>query len=147
MPIAVIRAETFYLPGPPRRGQPPADWSGYPAAELVYLYVTHRMNRRVPLPTETVPDSYFAHVNQNRWVASCVCGSAAVVSPADPRYGCTECGYGWASLVFPDDVDAVEAELMEEPRPHLRNWFHPDDPQNPNPPAEDPPTPDPEETP
>ncbi|MFI2084313.1 hypothetical protein ACH43Y_28640 [Streptomyces rubiginosohelvolus] len=131
MPIPVIRAETFYLPPPPRRGQPPMDWSGVAAAELVYLYAEHRMGRRLTPPTEAVPDSYFAQVNQNRWVASCVCGSAAVVSPTDARYGCTECGYGWATLVFPEDVDAVEAGLLLEPRPHLRNWWHDDDPTNP----------------
>jgi hypothetical protein len=40
------------------------------------------------------------------------CGSAAIVSPTDPRFACTECQWGWCSLVFPSDVAAVEASLM-----------------------------------
>ncbi|MEU2143626.1 hypothetical protein ABZ741_04845 [Streptomyces globisporus] len=137
----VVRAETFYVPPPPRRGQPPLDWSDAQAAELVYLWVEQRMGRRLPRPTEQVEDTYFAQVNQNRWVAQCVCGSAAIVSPTDPRYGCTECGYGWAGLVFPDNVAEVEEQLLLEPRPHLRNWFHDADPTNPNPPVAEPPPP------
>ncbi|MER5892273.1 hypothetical protein [Streptomyces sp. NPDC001876] len=131
MPIAVVRAETFYLPPPPRRGQPAADWSQVPAAELVYRYMEYRMQRRVTPPTETVDHTYYARINQNRWIGDCVCGSAAIVSPTDPRYGCTECGYGWCTLVFPDDVDAVEAEMLLTEQPHLRNWWHDDDPANP----------------
>ncbi|MFI9621877.1 hypothetical protein ACIG8S_23480, partial [[Kitasatospora] papulosa] len=112
MPIAVIRAETFYLPPPPRRGYPTVDWSGVPAAELVYRYMENRTGRRLLPPTDTVDQAYYARINQNRWISDCVCGSAAVVSPTDPRYGCTECGYGWCALVFPDDVETVEAEML-----------------------------------
>ena len=131
MPIAVIRAETFYLPPPPRRGYPTVDWSGVPAAELVYRYMENRTGRRLLPPTDTVDQAYYARINQNRWISDCVCGSAAVVSPTDPRYGCTECGYGWCALVFPDDVETVEAEMLTTEQPHLRNWWHPEDPSNP----------------
>ncbi|PVD01352.1 hypothetical protein [Streptomyces sp. CS014] len=144
MPIAVVRAETYYVPPPPRRGQPPLDWSGVPAAELVYLWMEARMGRRLPLPTETVDETYYAQINQNRWCALCVCGSAAIVSPTDPRFGCTECGYGWVTLIFPEDVDTVEEQLLLEPRPHLRNWWHPDDPANPYDPPQPPPPFEPE---
>ncbi|MEU0359911.1 hypothetical protein [Streptomyces cyaneofuscatus] len=129
--IPVVRAETYYLPPPPRRGQPPMDWSGVPAAELVYLYMEFRVGRRLTKPTGTVDETYYAQINQNRWVVQCVCRSAAIVSPTDPRFACTECGYGWASIVFPEDPAAVEEELLLEPRPHLRNWWHDDDPTNP----------------
>ncbi|WP_371624041.1 hypothetical protein OG245_15120 [Streptomyces sp. NBC_01116] len=145
--IKVVRAEAFYLPPPT---EPANLWADVPAAERAFRWIEYRMGRRITPPVEPVEETYFAQVNQNRWVTSCVCGSAAIVSPADPRYGCTECGYGWASLVFPDDVEAVEAQMLLEPRPHLRNWFHDADPDNPNPPVTEPPPPvdmDPRSTP
>ncbi|MEV3855145.1 hypothetical protein AB0J38_12565 [Streptomyces sp. NPDC050095] len=62
-----------------------------------------------------------------------MCGSAAIVSLADPRWGCTECGYGWVPLTVPTPVEvaAIEQQLMTIPQPHLRNWWHPGDPANP----------------
>ncbi|MCG0061745.1 hypothetical protein L0F81_00325 [Streptomyces tricolor] len=142
MPIAVVRAETFYLPPPPE----PADaWADVPAALLVWRWYETRMGRRVfpPAETELTGESYYARINQNRWIADCSsCGSAAVVSPADPRYACTQCNWGWCALIFPDDVAAVEASLMGL-KPALRNWWHPDDPANPDRPVPEP-APEPE---
>ncbi|MCX4786458.1 hypothetical protein OG369_09770 [Streptomyces sp. NBC_01221] len=135
--VPVVRAETFYLP-PPR--EPEDAWADTPAAELVYRYMEYRTQRRLVLPAGPVDETYFARINQNRWVADCVCGSAQVVSPTDPRYGCTECGWGWCALVFPADPAAVEAEMLLTAKPHLRNWWNPDDPANPYPPQPDPPT-------
>jgi hypothetical protein len=128
MPIAVVRAETFYTPPPSL----PADaWADVPPAELVWRWYETRLGRRVTPPTDTVDDTYFARINQNRWIADCSCGSAAVVSPADPRYACTECGWGWCALIFPADVASVEASLMGL-KPALRNWWNPEDPANPD---------------
>lgn len=134
MPLAVVRAEMFYLP-PPRE---PADvWAAVPAAELVWRWMEYRTGRRLTPPTDDVGETGYARINQNRWIADCSsCGSAAVVSPTDPRYACTECQWGWTALVFPADPAAVEAGLMAL-KPGLRNWWHDDDPTNPNPPAED----------
>ncbi|MGW7195554.1 hypothetical protein [Streptomyces chryseus] len=134
MPIAVVRAETYYLPPPPPQGDPNA-WNNVPAAERVYRWIAYRMGRRVPIPTtfdETAPLVY-ARINQNRWLADCgFCGSAAIVSPTDPRYGCTECQAAWIHMVFPDDPAAVEAEMLLIAKTYLRNWWHPQDPANPN---------------
>jgi hypothetical protein len=129
MPVAVVRAETFYTPPPPE----PADaWALLPAALLVWRWYETRMGRRVVPPEDTVDDVYFARINQNRWIADCSsCGSAAVVSPADPRYACTECQWGWCLVIFPSDVAAVEASLVGL-KPALRNWWNPDDPNNPD---------------
>ncbi|MFF7290741.1 hypothetical protein [Streptomyces griseorubiginosus] len=128
MPMPVVRAETFYKPPAPM----PADaWADVPAAELVWLWYETRMGRRVTPPEETVEDSAFARINQNRWVADCTsCGSAQVVSPTDPRYACTECNWGWYPLTFPADPAAVEAGLMGL-KPGLRNWWNDADPNNP----------------
>ncbi|MEU0691557.1 hypothetical protein [Streptomyces uncialis] len=134
--IAVVRAETYYTPP---HTMPRDAWAGVPGAELVYRWIVYRLGRRPPLPDGPVPDvpPVYARVDHNRWLAECVCGSAAVVSPVDPRWGCTECGYGWITMILPsaEEVPVIEAALMAIPQPHLRMWWHPDDPANPNPPV------------
>lgn len=136
MPIAVVRAEKYYIPPRPL---PANAWAGTPAAELVVLWIEHRTGRRVLPPEGTLTDvpPVYARVNQNRWLADCVCGAAAIVSPADPRWACTECGYGWVEMIVPtgEETAAIEAQLLTIPQPHLRNWWNPDDPNpaNPNP--------------
>lgn len=125
MQFPVERAQTYYLPPP---GTPPDAWTLVLPAERVFRWVELRQQRRI-----TPPDGYVightahARINHNRWVADCPCGSAQVVTPDDPRMACTECGFGWLRLVFPDDVPAVEASLADL-LPHLRNWWHPSDP-------------------
>lgn len=61
--------------------------------------------------------------------------------PDRPPVGCTECQYGWITMVVPsaDEVPVIEAALMTIPQPHLRMWWHPSDPANPNTPPPIPP--------
>jgi hypothetical protein len=126
--IAVLRAETFYLPPPARR---PEDWSQIPPAERVFRWTELRQQRRlVPPEGFIIGQQAYARINHNRWVSDCPCGSAQVVSPKDPRMACTECGLGWIRLLFPEDPEAVEASIADE-LPHLRNWWADDDPANP----------------
>ncbi|MFF1297917.1 MULTISPECIES: hypothetical protein [unclassified Streptomyces] len=138
MPILVVRAETFYRPP----SNLPADaWASVPAAELVWRWIEYRMQRRAVPPEDSVDDTYYARINQNRWVADCSsCGSAQVVSPVDQRMACTECQWGWCAVIYPEDVAAVEAALLGL-KPGLRNWWHADDPLNPDKPVD--PVPDP----
>lgn len=125
MPISVVRAETFYLPPP---NQPPTAWDLVPPAERVFRWVELRQQRRlIPPAGFVIGQQIYARINHNRWVADCPCGSAQVVTPADPRLACTECGSGWFALVFPEDAAAAEATVENE-LPHQRNWWHPDDP-------------------
>jgi len=141
----IVRAETYYLPPPPRRGQPAQDWSQVPGAELVYKWVETRFGWRVTVPTETVPDDpgVYARIDDGRWIAECDnCASAWMVSVADPRFGCAQCRRDWVALIVPNDVPAVEAEALALER---RFWFHPDDPRNPVQPEEPPAEPEPEE--
>lgn len=137
MPIAVVRAETYYLPPYPL---PKNAWADVQPAELVYKWVEFRTGRRVPLPSDVLGDvpPVYARINQNRWVGDCVCASAAAISPDDPRWGCTECDYGWVPIIVPteEEIAAIEAALLTIPQPHLRNWWHPDDPNNPDRPPE-----------
>lgn len=131
--VPVVRAETYYLPPPPPRGDP-HDWDDVPPAERVFLWIAWRLSRRTVIPTGFEADAplVYARVNQNRWLGDCpVCGNAAIAPPTDPRFGCTECNFGWAVLVFPDDLAAVEAELLLTPQPTMRNWWNDDDPANP----------------
>lgn len=124
MPIAVIRAESFYLPPPM---QPHTVWDPVPPAERVFRWAELRQQRRLVPPTGYVlGHRIFARINHNRWVADCPCGSAQVVTPADPRMACTECLAGWFDLIFPEDPATAEASVANE-LPHERNWWHPDD--------------------
>ena len=140
MLIPVERAESFYLPPPtiPRDA-----WAGVPAAELVFRWVSHRMQRTTVPPRGFVIGAIgWARINHNRWVSDCPCGSAQVVSPTDKRMACTECGLGWRTLVFPEDPDAVE-ESLDPLLPHERNWWHDEDPGRPAPPPAVDPEPEP----
>ncbi|MFZ3569413.1 hypothetical protein ACNYS0_20905 [Streptomyces sp. BH034] len=139
MAIAVVRAENYYVPPPPM----PADaWAGTPLAELVYVWTEYRLSRRVTMPDGVLDGepALYARVDANRWLVQCVCGSADIVSPADPRWACVTCGYGWVPIVVPaaEEVTAIEAELLKQPRPNRRFWWHPDDPANPSRPTEAP---------
>ncbi|MFE2941045.1 hypothetical protein ACFXKG_18570 [Streptomyces sp. NPDC059255] len=136
-PLPIVRAETYYLPPTPPRGQDPVDWSGYGGAELVYLWWEVR-GRRIPIPTTFEPDAppVYARIDDNRWLAECdACRSACVVSVLDPRFGCAQCRRAWVELIVPDDVEAIEAEVLPLAR---RFWWHPDDPRNPNRPEPEP---------
>ncbi|MFJ6348673.1 hypothetical protein ACIQKB_04250 [Streptomyces sp. NPDC092046] len=134
--IAVVRAEDFYTPPP----ELPADiWADVPVAERVWRWVEYRLQRRLTPPEGfLIGEEAWAAINHNRWVADCTCGSAQVVSPADQRMACTECGRGWVLLVFPADVAAVEAALVDD-EPHLRNWVNPEAPAPAPPPPPPPP--------
>lgn len=126
MAIPVARAETYYLP-PPGRGRGD-EWALVPAAERVWRWAEQRQQRRlVPPDGFIIGQQQYARINHGRWVADCPCGSAQVVTPADPRMACTECGLGWIRLVFPEDPAAAEAAVADD-LPHERNWWHPDDP-------------------
>ena len=136
MPIPVQRAEDFYLPPPHLK---PDAWASTPAAERVFLWVSHRLQRTAAVPQGFVIGAVgFARINHNRWVSDCPCGSAQVVSPTDPRMACTECGLGWRTLTFPEDAAAVEVSIADL-LPHLRNWWHDEDPARPAPPEPQPP--------
>ncbi|MFI1524926.1 hypothetical protein [Streptomyces griseus] len=141
---AIVQAETYYLPPPPRRGQPAQDWSQVPGAELIYRWAETRLSRRVPVPTQTVPDhpGLYARIDDGRWIGICdACDSVWIVSVKDPRFGCVECRRDWVPLIVPDDIAAAEAEALALQR---RFWWHPLDPANPTvefpgqPPAPDP---------
>ncbi|MEW2567626.1 hypothetical protein [Streptomyces sp. NPDC047070] len=124
MSIPIVRAEAFYLPPP---SQPATAWDLVPAAERVFRWIEHRQQRRVRVPDGfLIGRRLYARINHGRWVADCPCNSSQVVSPADPRLACTECGAGWFQLVFPEDPDAVEASLADL-LPSERNWWHDDD--------------------
>ncbi|MEV3946969.1 hypothetical protein AB0K57_04805 [Streptomyces halstedii] len=130
LPDTILRAETYYQPPPPRRGQPVEDWSQVPGAELVYRWVEYRLSRRVPVPTGSISGhpGVYAWIDDGRWITECECKAAWIVSVEDPRFGCPECKADWVPLIVPEDIVAAEAAALALP---YRFWWHPDDPRNP----------------
>lgn len=124
----ITRAEDFYLPPP----HLPADrWQLVPPALRAVRWYEEKCQRHLPVTDGVVLGQQLrAQVNHGRWVANCACMSAQIVTPADPRMWCVECGTGWWQIVFPADVDAVEQQLAELPMA-ARNWWAPDDPDDP----------------
>jgi hypothetical protein len=70
-----------------------------------------------------------AEVNHGRWIARCVvCGGAEEVTPKEPVFYCLSCGNAdngghVMAVVFPDDREAIEAELLRRPDIGTRNWL------------------------
>jgi len=69
--------------------------------------------------TVTTDQPVYAFVERGRWLAICECGSAEWVALGIPFF-CRNCGNdqhaGAARLVvFPDDKEAIEAELLRRP--------------------------------
>ncbi|MEU6294816.1 hypothetical protein [Streptomyces erythrochromogenes] len=119
--IRVQRAEAFYRPPP---AMPSTAWDHVPPAERVWRWYENTAQRRLQPPSGVLlGEKIYARINHGRWVADCVCGSAQIVTPTDPRFACPECGYGWAQVLFPASPDAAEAEVSAR-APHERNWWN-----------------------
>lgn len=120
----ITRAEDMYLP-PPYLA--PDTWASVPPALRCVRWYEHRQQRRIQTGDAfVIGQQLYARINHSRWLADCTCGSAQVVTPADPRMWCVECGTGWWQLLFPADVAAVEQSLAELPV-IKRNWWAEDD--------------------
>ncbi|WP_328739869.1 hypothetical protein OHA91_22740 [Streptomyces erythrochromogenes] len=135
--IPTQRAESFYRPSP---ALPAGAWDRVPPAERVWRWYENTAQRRLTPPAGVLlGERIYARINHNRWVADCVCGSAQIVTPTDPRFACPECGYGWVQITFPANPEAAEAEVSAR-APHERNWWHADDKawDRPGPPAPEP---------
>ncbi|MFD0353519.1 hypothetical protein ACFVHW_07180 [Streptomyces sp. NPDC127110] len=119
--IPVQRAEGFYRP-PPRLASDA--WDHVPPAERVWRWYEQQAQRRLVAPVGVLlgEPPIYARINHGRWVADCTCGSAQIVTPADPRFACPECGYGWVQIVFPTDPAAAEKAVAERV-PAERNWW------------------------
>ena len=68
-----------------------------------------------------------AYVNHGRWVASCECGGAEVVSSGDPFFMCLSCyneadGGKLRRVLFPRNRSALEGVLLGRKEPGSRNW-------------------------
>ncbi|RSS59779.1 hypothetical protein [Streptomyces sp. WAC01280] len=124
----ITRAEDFYLPPPHLRADA---WALIPPALRAVRWWEEKHQRRIPVTDGFVLDQQlYARINHGRWVADCTCMSAQMVTPADPRMWCVECGTGWWQVTFPTDVAAVEQQLAALP-PAERNWWAHEDPTDP----------------
>lgn len=128
----IIRAEEFYLPPP---HLPVDSWALLPPALRAVRWYEEKNQRRLPVTDGIVLGAQLrARINHGRWVADCTCGSAQIVTPADPRMWCVVCGTGWWQVAFPADVNAVEQTLLDLPVAE-RNWWAVDDVTDPTRPA------------
>ena len=65
-----------------------------------------------------------AEIHRNQWLALCTrCDGAECVDPSWPLFVCANCGLGPVSVVFPDDREAIEGELLKRPDPATRGWL------------------------
>jgi hypothetical protein len=122
--MTILRAEAFYLPPPYLAANA---WAQDPPAMRAIRWYEERAGRRIATDPASAAGSVYAQINHGRWVANCSCMSAQVVTPADPRMWCPECGLGWWQIVFPADVAAVEQSLGGLPIAE-QNWWALDDP-------------------
>jgi hypothetical protein len=81
---------------------------------------------------ETDETTTHVYVNHGRWVVGCpFCTSAQLAMRSDPRFLCAgpdgcfnaTIGGAYARVVWPDDPDAIAAQLLRVPEPPLRNWL------------------------
>lgn len=94
------------------------------AAEQIVLRHGHS------LPLETHPSATVtAVVNHGRWLAPCPwCASAQLASREDRRFFCIEClnlkaDGKWATVVWPEQSDEIEAVLSMRPNKGNRSWL------------------------
>lgn len=115
MPLPVMTVETVTMPErlirPPAEHVPRRSWPS--GAGPVHL------------PVGMIPDKpVTARVNHGRWIGDCpVCHvGAQLLSRTDHRMCCAECFCGWFPVVWPADVDDIEALLERRLNPATRNW-------------------------
>ena len=77
---------------------------------------------------ERPPDDQLEHrkafIDEGRWLVSCVCNSAAYVTPSHPYFLCAVCGArDWYIVDFPPDRAAIEAVLELRPERANQNWY------------------------
>jgi hypothetical protein len=66
-----------------------------------------------------------ARILYGRWMADCPeCNGANDVDPNEPVFLCTSCGWPGmlTRVLFPENSEAIEHELLKRPRPENRNW-------------------------
>lgn len=78
-----------------------------------YRSFQRRMLSRLGRPEPFVSDAEIhAYVSGGAWRVRCACGEAP---PADPSWRlacCSGCGAVYEAVVFPLDIDAIEADLL-----------------------------------
>jgi hypothetical protein len=119
----VIRTTEHDLGAPAGLEEHPAAWA--PALALARAGKPFGMPLGKARGAEAV-----AYVNWGRWVADCPtsgCGSAQVVTPADPRFFCPTCenapaGGRWATVTFPSLLVSIERVLELRDDVRHRNW-------------------------
>lgn len=72
-----------------------------------------------------------AQLLQGDWCVYCPvpgCGGKELADPEDLRFYCLSCynesfGHQWLAVVWPDERDAIESELLKRPQRRNQNWL------------------------
>ena len=99
------------------------DWQGRPALEFLKAFWVRKS--RIPFPTEA-KGSVDAAINHGRYIVTCPCGGASIVSSKEPFFVCVECGSPendgkFYNVKFPQERDKIEKALLKRPLVN-RNW-------------------------
>jgi hypothetical protein len=74
------------------------------------------------LTAHPIPAPAYAFISEGRWVANCdECNGAEFVTEEQPMV-CGTCG-AVSQVIWPDDVDGIEAVLVKRPKVVNRNYL------------------------
>ena len=96
-----------------------------------YLNVVQYLGQEALKMGHDVPDSVVgiiqAELHRGLWIARCPnrvnpnehlrCSNAVAVDSVHPTVMCPACGDGWWKVLFPENREAIETELMKRPIP------------------------------
>jgi hypothetical protein len=86
-----------------------------------------RAHAQGPLPDDNIfVGSVKAEVSAGLWIARCpspFCSGAVAVTSLDPVTCCTDCGFGWLHVIFPENKAAISKELERRPMVGFRMMF------------------------
>ena len=99
------------------------DWQNRSALEFLKAFWIRKF--RIPFP-DKIKGSVDATINHGRWVVSCPCGGASIVSSKEPYFICVECGSPendgkLYNVKFSQDKAKVEELLLKRSNDN-RNW-------------------------
>lgn len=93
----------------------------YRKAQAAFLAKKQRRGQRFEVHVERT--QAVAFVSAGSWVIQCECGAGNATDPAWGVACCFACGAIHESVIFPDDVKAIEAALLDRAQPMTRHWL------------------------
>lgn len=85
-------------------------------------FLAKRASRGARYVVHASPAPVTARVDANTWLIDCECGAGNATDPAWGLACCFGCGAVHEAIVFPADVDVIEALLLARPDVPRRGW-------------------------